>query len=51
MTKAAFNKKEDLSTSKSDLNIRKQLVHCCIWSTAFYSAETLALQKIVSEIF
>jgi len=33
MTKAVFNKKENLSTSKSDLNWRKQLLHCCTWST------------------
>jgi hypothetical protein len=31
MTKAAFNKK-NLSTSKLDLNLRKKLIKCYIWS-------------------
>jgi hypothetical protein len=33
MTKAAFNK-------KMDLNLRKKLVKCYIWSIALYCAET-----------
>jgi hypothetical protein len=40
MAKAAFNKKKTLFTSKLDLNLRKKLVKCYIWSTAFYGAET-----------
>jgi hypothetical protein len=35
-----FNKKENLSNSKLDLNMRKTLVKCSIWSTALYCADT-----------
>ena len=44
MAKAAFNKKKTLFTSKLDLNLRKKLVKCYIWSMALYGAETLTLQ-------
>jgi hypothetical protein len=44
MEKAAFNKKA-LFTSKLDLNLRKKLVKCFIWSIALYDAENWALQK------
>ena len=44
MAKAAFNKKKTLFTSKLDLNLRKKLVKCYIWSVAFYGAETWALR-------
>jgi hypothetical protein len=40
MAKAAFNKKKNLFTSKLDLDLRKKLVKCYIWSMAFYGAET-----------
>jgi hypothetical protein len=39
MAKATFNKKKTLFTSKLDLNLRKKLVKCYIWSMAFYGAE------------
>jgi hypothetical protein len=45
MAKAAFNKKT-LFTSKLDLNLRKKLVKCYIWSIALYGAEMWILQKI-----
>jgi hypothetical protein len=32
MLKAAFNNKRDLFTSKMDLELRKKLVRCYIWS-------------------
>jgi hypothetical protein len=32
MAKAAFNKKRALFTSKMDLELRKKLVKCYIWS-------------------
>jgi hypothetical protein len=38
--KSAFNKKRTLFTSKLDLNLRKKLVKCYIWSRALYGAET-----------
>ena len=44
MAKAAFNKKKTLFTSKLDLNFRKKLVKCYIWSMALYGAETWTLR-------
>jgi hypothetical protein len=43
MAKAAFNNKKNLFTSKLDLNLRKKLVKCYIWSIALYGAETWTL--------
>jgi hypothetical protein len=43
MAKAAFNKKT-LFTSKLDLNLRKKLVKCYIWSMAFFGTETWTLR-------
>ncbi|PNF31014.1 hypothetical protein B7P43_G01180 [Cryptotermes secundus] len=40
MAKAAFSKKKNLFTSKLDLNLRKKLVKCYIWSEALYGPET-----------
>ena len=44
MAKAAFKKKKTLFTRKLDLNLRKKLVKCYIWSMALYGAETWTLQ-------
>jgi hypothetical protein len=44
MAKAAFNKKKTLFTSKLDLNLRKKLVKCYIWSMVLYGAETWKLR-------
>ena len=38
MAKAAFNKKKNLFTSTLNLNLRKKLVKCYIWSMALYGA-------------
>ena len=46
MSKAAFNNKKPLLTNKNDLNLRKKLVKCCIWSIALYGAETWKLWKV-----
>jgi hypothetical protein len=35
MMKGAFNKKNALFTGKMELNLRKELVKCYIWSIAF----------------
>ena len=35
MGKAAFNKKKTLFNSKLDLNLRKKLVKCYIWSSVW----------------
>jgi len=45
MSKAAFNKKKTLFTSKLDLHLRKKLVKCYIWSMALYGAETWTLRE------
>ena len=39
MTKTAFNKKKVLFTSKLEVNLRKKLSKCYIWSTSFYGTE------------
>jgi hypothetical protein len=46
MAKAAFNKKKTLFTSKLELNLRKKLVKCYIWSVALYGADTWTLRKV-----
>jgi hypothetical protein len=46
MAKAAFTNKKTLFTSKLDLNLRKKLVKCYIWSIALYVAEMWTLQKV-----
>jgi hypothetical protein len=40
MAKAAFNKKRALFTNKMELELRKKLVKCYIWSIALYGAGT-----------
>ena len=44
MAKAAFNKKKTLFTSKLDLNLRKKLIKCYIWSMGLFGAETWTLR-------
>jgi hypothetical protein len=46
MAKAAFNKKMSLFTSTLDLELRKKLVKCYIWSIALYGAETWTLRGV-----
>jgi transcription antitermination factor NusG len=43
MAKAAFKKKRALFTIKMDLELRKKVVKCYIWSVALYGAETWTL--------
>jgi hypothetical protein len=45
VAEAAFNRKKTLLSSKLDLNSRKKLVKCYIWSIALYGAETLTCWK------
>ena len=44
MAKPAFNKKKTLFTSTLDLNLRRKLVKCYIWSLALYGAQTWTLR-------
>ena len=46
MAKAAFNKRRTLFTSTLDLEMRKKLVKCYIWSIALYGAETWTLRAV-----
>jgi len=46
MAKAAFNKKRALFASTLDLELRKKLVKCYIWSIALYGAETWTLRAV-----
>jgi len=46
MAKAAFNKKRALFSSTLDLELRKKLVKCYVWSTALYGAETWTLRAV-----
>jgi hypothetical protein len=46
MAKVAFSKKKNLFTYKLDLNLRKKIAHCYIWSVAFCGAETGTLRKV-----
>jgi hypothetical protein len=46
MAKAAFNKKRTLFTSTLDLELRKKLVKCYVWSISLYGAETWTLRAV-----
>ena len=46
MAKSAFNKKRALFTSTLDLELRKKLVKCYIWSIALCGAETWTLWAV-----
>jgi hypothetical protein len=46
MVKAAFNKKRTLFTSTLDLELRKKLVKCYVWSIDLYGAETWTLRTV-----
>jgi hypothetical protein len=46
MAKTAFNKKRALFTSTLDLELRKKLVKCYIWSIALRGAENWTLQSV-----
>jgi hypothetical protein len=46
MAKAAFDKRRALFTSTLDLELRKKLMKCYIWSIALYSAETWTIRAV-----
>ena len=46
MAKAAFKKKRVLFTSIVDLELRKKLVKCFIWSVGLYDVETWTLRTV-----
>ena len=46
MAKTAFNKKRAPFTCTLDLELRKKLVKCYIWSVDLYGAETGTLRTV-----
>jgi hypothetical protein len=46
MAKTALNKTRNLFTSTLDLELKKKLVKCYIWSIALYGAETWTLRAV-----
>jgi hypothetical protein len=46
MEKVTFSEKINVFTRKLDLNLRKKLVKCYIWSIALYGAGTWTLGKV-----
>jgi len=46
VAKATFNKKKAQFTSTLDLEMRKKLVKCYIWSIVLYGAETWTLRAV-----
>jgi len=44
MKKAAFSKTKNLFTNNLELNLRKKLIKCYIWSMALYGDETWTLR-------
>jgi hypothetical protein len=46
ITKARLNRKKTLFTRKLNLNLRKKLVKCYIWSRTLCGAETWTLWKL-----
>ena len=46
MAKAAFNEKRTLFTRTLDLELRKKLMECYVWSIALYGAETWTLRAV-----
>jgi hypothetical protein len=46
MAKPAFNRNKNLFTRKLDLNLRKKLVKCCMWSLALCGAGSWTLRKV-----
>jgi hypothetical protein len=46
MAKATFNKKRASFTSTLDLELRKKLVKCYVWSIALYGAESWTFRAV-----
>jgi hypothetical protein len=46
LAQASFNKKKAVFTNKLDLNLRKKLMHCYIWSIGLYGFEAWTRPKV-----
>jgi hypothetical protein len=45
IAKEAFNRKMSLLTIKLNIELKKKLVKCYVWSIAYYGSETWTLRK------
>ena len=50
-SKTAFNRKISFLTSKLNLELKKKLVRCYVWSIALYDSETWTLRKLERRYF
>ena len=46
IAKEVFNRKMSLLTSKMNIELKKKLVRCYVWSIALYGSETWTLRKL-----
>ena len=46
-----FNRKISLLKNKLNIELKKKLVRCYVWSTALYGSETWTLRKLETEVF
>ena len=46
IAREAFNRKMSLLTSKLNIELKKKLVRCYVWSIALYGSETWTLRKL-----
>jgi hypothetical protein len=46
IVKEAFNRKLSLLTSKLNIELKKKLVRCYVWSIALYGLENWTLRKL-----
>jgi hypothetical protein len=46
IAKEAFNRKISILTGKLNIELKKKLVRCNVWSIALYGSETWTLRKL-----
>ena len=46
IVKEAFNRNMSLLTSKLNIELKKKLVRCYVWSIALYGSETWTVRKL-----
>ena len=46
ITKEAFKRKKSLLITKLNIELKKELVMCYVWSIALYGSETWKLRKL-----
>ena len=51
IAKEESNRKMSLLTSKLNIELRKKLVRCYVWSIALYGSETWKLRKLERKYF